>query len=174
MRQLPLALALAFLLAGPVGCSNNEDETQVTDINATTQNLEVLEPSLFQISFDFDENNVIDGGETVTLVVAVPPQLEYLKGSSELQEWGSGDQSVTPFIRKCANGDNYLVYEFDGGDLDNAYSSNTNADAQLNITLVARRRGEYVAVEAAASLDQVVYGCREVFTPDAQEVVSIE
>jgi hypothetical protein len=135
--------------------------------------MEIGEPAIFQIDFDYNSSDVFDDGDTVSLVVKVPAQLEYLRNSARLNQWGSDDLLTTPYVRKCLDGTTYLAFVFDDNDLDDGQSDG-NSDAQLSVTLVANRPGQEVTVEATAALNGVSYGCREDFVADQQETVDIQ
>lgn len=172
MQRLITRLVFCVVPLAMIACAEDQN-TEVTEVYTANSTIELLEPAIFEINFDYNYNDVFDDGDTVSLVVKVPPQLEYLKNSAELNEWGSNDQYVNPFARKCADGTTYLAFVFDDNDLDNAYSPD-NADAQLSITLVGVRRGQEVTVEATASSDNVPYGCREDFTADDSETIEVQ
>ena len=172
MRHLTAILFLSIMCLSVSGCSDNEN-TEVTDIYTANSTIEIDEPAIFDVDFDFNSNDVFDDGETVSLVVKVPAGLSYLRGSAQLNQWGSNDLAVPPVIRRCTDGSTYLAFVFDDNDLDDGQSSG-NADAELSLTLVGARRGQALAVEATASIESVPYGCRETFTADQQEIVDVE
>lgn len=172
MCRLSTKLFVCVLALAVSGCADNQD-TKVTDISTSNSAIELQEPAIFEIGFDYNSDDVFNHGDTVNLVVKVPPQLSYLKNSAQLNQWGGSDFNVTPYSRTCSDGTTYLAFVFDDNDLDNAHSSN-NSDAELSVTLVGKRRGQQIAVEATASIDNVEYGCLEDFVADEQEIVDVE
>jgi len=154
------------------GCADNQG-TKVTDVSTSNSVIELQEPAIFEIDFDYASDDVFNDGDTVSLVVKVPPQLSYLQNSARLNQWGGNDLTATPARRTCSDGTTYLAFVFDDNDLDNAHSSN-NADAELSVTLVGKSRGQEISVEATASTDNVDYGCLEDFVADEQEIVDVE
>lgn len=172
MRRYPVIFSLALIVLSSSGCAD-DNNTEVTDIYTANSTMEVEEPAIFQIDFDYNSDNVFNDGDTVNLVVKVPAQLSYLRNSAKLNQWGSNDLSATPYVRKCLDGTTYLAFVFDDNDLDNGQSSN-NSDAELSLTLVGQRPGTEIAVEATAALNSVPYGCREDFVADEQEIVEIQ
>lgn len=174
-RSLSLLASVVYLLA--VGCtdSTNTDGsgvTQVVSIESDQDQIAVGEESVFYIDFDFDENEVYFEGGAVNLVVRLPAALSYLMYSAEVNEYGSADNSVDPYIVRCGNGSSYLVFSLDDNDLDEAYSPN-DAEAQLKMTLVGRRPGYQVMVQATADDGLVQFGCEEEFVADESEAVIV-
>jgi hypothetical protein len=172
MRRYPVIFSLALVVLSTSGCAD-DNNTEVTDIYTANSTMEVEEPAIFQIEFDYNSEKVFNDGDTVSLVVKIPAQLSYLRNSAELNQWGGDDMMATPFVRTCLDGTTYLAFVFDDNDLDDSQSSN-DSDAELSITLVAKRQGTEIPVEATAAIESVPYGCREDFVADEQELVEIE
>jgi hypothetical protein len=172
-------MSLCVCTLGILGCAEDDDFdgggiTQVVEIVADNSSIPLGEGSVIRVNFLFDEFDVLDDGGQVNLVVKLPRQLSYLDNSAEIDKPGSRDRDVDPRVRKCPNGDSYLLFDLGESQLEGAESPYDGGDAQLKFTVDGERRGEMISIQAAADESAVPYSCSREFLFDEQEIVSVE
>ena len=171
MKRLTYFLATFCIALSTTGCTDNTDtngngNTEIISISSSLDQIAVGEGAIFYFDFDFDENEVYFDGGVVNIVVRVPPELSYLLYSAEIDENGSNDNSVNPYVLTCGDGSSYLAFSLDDNDLDEAYSPD-DSEAQLKLTLTGRRKGTFALVQAVATDTAFTFGCNQPFTADS-------
>ena len=156
MAKLIGCLASIVLLFGCSGSDDVEGGGEV--VNIETEDVAIPEggATVLKFSFAYDVNAVMSHGESIDLVVKLPPELAYREGTAEVQT-SDGDEEVGAQIFHCLNGDTYLLFVLDEYDLDDAIDPAGDADAQLNLTVDAVASG-FPNIEAAAG-DNVAFEC---------------
>lgn len=164
---------------GLLGCAEDDDfdgtgVTEVVEIAAEDSSIPLGGGTVIRVNFLFDENEVLDDGGEVMLVVRLPRQLSYRDESAEIDKSGSRDRDVDPTVRQCPNGESYLVFKLGESQLEGAESPFDGGDATLKLTVDGEKRGDMVSIEAAADESTVPYSCSREFLFDEQEIISVE
>jgi hypothetical protein len=172
-------MALGLTMLGVLGCAEDNDFdnvgfTEVVEIAVDNSTIQLGDGEVVRVNFAFDEDDVLDDGGEVNLVVKLPRQLAYRDESAEIDKPGSRDRDVDPRVRTCQNGDSYLIFTLGESQLEDAVSPAEGADAQLKLTVDAEKRGQMISIEAAADESTVPYSCSGVFVFDEREIVSVE
>jgi len=180
MRIWMKCSALCALVAvGVVGCANDDDfdgggVTEVVEITAEDSSISLGGGGVLRINFLFDENDVLNDGGQVNLIVKLPRQLSYRDDSAEIDKSGSRDRDVDPRVRPCQDGATFLVFQLGESQLEGAQPPGFGGDAQLKFTVDGEKRGQAISIEAAADENAVQFSCTRDFVFDEQEIVSVE
>ncbi len=170
------ALCLTFFSLSGCGDGDSRYEggvTEVLEIDSEDSTIPLGGGSVVRVNFAFDQFEVFSDDGQVSLVLKFPRQLSYRNNSAEIDKAGSRDRDVDPKVRRCPNGDTYLVFTLGESQLEDAEPPFDAGDAQLKLTLDGERRGEMVAIEGAADDDFVPFSCVSDFGFDEQEIVNV-
>jgi len=175
---LRVASAVCFLVFGCTGCGEGTSEyiggiTEVVEIDSDDTTIPLGDGSVVRVNFSFDQNEVFSEDGSISLVLKFPRQLSYRQDSAEIDKSGSRDRDVDPRVKRCGNGDTYLVFTLGESELDDAAPPGEFADAQLKLTLDGERQGEFISIQGAADENIVPFSCTSEFDFDEQEIVSV-
>lgn len=170
--------AASLVVLGMIGCAEDNSSyqggiTEVLEIDSEDSTIPLGGGSVVRVNFAYDQNEVLSDDGEVSLVLKFPRQLSYRADSAEIDEPGSRDRDVDPRVRRCSNGDTYLVFTLGESQLEDAAPPGESGDAQLKLTLDGERRGEMISIQGAADDDFVPFSCNTEFDFDEQEIVSV-
>jgi hypothetical protein len=160
------------------GCAEDDSRfeggvSEVVEIDSEDSVVPLGGGSVVRVNFLFDQNDVFSGDGSVSLVLKFPRQLSYRDNSAEIDQGGSRDRDVDPLVRRCVNGDTYLVFTLGESQLEGANPPFDGGDAQLKLTLDGEREGTMIPIQGAADDDFVPFGCGKEFDFDEQELVDV-
>lgn len=167
-------LAVALL-----GCGSGTDyarggSTQVAEMSVDDSTIAVGEGTVTKIQFTFNQNDVFFDNGKVYLVVRLPRQLAYRDNSAEIDLPGSRDRDQDPQVKRCSDGETFLVFQFDDSDLAGVGSPFDSSSTQLKLTVDGKRVGTNVAIQAAADEGTIGYTCSQSFNFDEEQLIDVE
>ena len=162
MQFLRFGLLLLAVLFIFTGCSSSDDDESVsavvTNFEVNDSTLSVGEGSVASVEFSFSSNAVFDDDKNLVITLRLPSSLRLREGTSEID--GVRDESVGAQITNCpATGEQFLVFDLDRFDLEEASNPNGDADARLTLTVDAIQAQEIAIVGARADGDIPIFAC---------------
>jgi hypothetical protein len=178
IRSVYIAAILGCLVV-TAGCGGDGDDDQddtddtinVTRVDFENGAISNGEQSVVSVDFSYDAEEVFEDGVHAMIVVKLPPQLQYLPESSEIDGIGT-DEGVGAQVTTCSTtGETYLLYDLDENDLDLAENPDGDADARLTLTVTAVAPGNATIV-ARGDLTGL-FACDVSFAADAGGSITI-
>jgi hypothetical protein len=164
------ATALMCIGCGGSGSNDNFGFADVENLAVADNSIIIGDGTAVAADLAYDPSAVQDG-DRVFLVVRVPERLALRPDTSEI-ETTSGDDKVGAEVTNCASGEQFLLYDLDRFDLENAISPTRGANARLKFTLDGLSPGTAI-VRARADTDRPIFGCGEDFLSDEEIAIEI-
>jgi hypothetical protein len=164
------------VVAGTSGCGSSSDgnDVSVVSIAADSRVISVGAGTVLAIDITFDSSRVA-GGDNFNAVLRLPVELRYREGSAEVDGFTSeDDNSKSPIVVNCNEGEQYLSFEFSQSDLVRARNPSGNGDMRLNLTVDGVVSAANAVIEAAAEEDVPPFACGNVFVADLAESIQIQ
>ena len=175
-RTKQIGLVGLLVLATMVGCGSGSDgdDVSVVDISADSHVLSVGGGVVLAVDITFDSNRVT-GGDNFYAVVRLPSSLRLRESSAEIDGFTSeDDNSKSPIITNCNEGEQYLAFEFSHSDLLRAANPTGDADMRLNLTVDGITSTASAFVDATAEEALPPFSCGNVFVADQNEELQIQ
>ena len=143
---------------------NEPKDARVTAIGLENAILATGDSTLVNIDVTYGESRVEQNGERVTVVVKLPPGLQYAVDSSGIRSGGSSSEAVAN-VTTCADGSSFIAYDFGVAELDSATDPDGREDADFELIFVADGTGltGEAVISSAAADNALSFSCESNF-----------
>jgi len=170
-------IALPAIMAFLVSCGGGSGSSlfghySIDDVNILADNIQVGESVRAEVFFETktESDGVPDG---LDVVVRIPAELNYIRGTSQLYDGGTSDSdSYTPNdIVNCETGETYLVYNFADFDLfEHEVGGFGKFGFKFEVRGVSSTPETFIAASAGSNEE---FHCGEAFVSEGNEAVQV-